>query len=126
MRDMRALVIVGALVLSTGITAFAREGRTATTEEVVKEITSEVLVGMKREEVAEKLSPLGVTFSYVPREYLKVIDQDTFKGAPLGGRFDMLTPFETEGGRKSEAAIHIELDMQERVPNVRVEGFGIR
>jgi hypothetical protein len=117
--------MIAVLVAVTAIAAFSREAGASTTEEAVREITSEIVVGMKRDQVEEKLSRLGVTYSYVPREYLKVIEQDTFEGKPLSGRFDVLTPFETEGGRKSEAAIHIELDMQERVANVRVEGFGI-
>ncbi len=123
---MQTLVMIAVLVLSTTIAAFSGEGHMSTTEEAVRKITSEMVVGMKREEVEDKLSRLGVIYSYVSREYLKSINQDTFAGTPLNGRFDVLTPFETEGGRKSEATIHIELDMQERVASVRVEGFGMR
>lgn len=123
---MQHLILIGALLLSTMTAASSCEGSSATTQEAVSQITSEIVVGMTREQVEDTLSRLGVTHTYVPREYLKTIGQDMFEGMPLSGRFDVLTEFETKVGRKSEAAIHIELDTQERVTNVRVEGFGLR
>ena len=123
---MHASLFIAVLVASTTIPILSCEAGTSMSEETVREVTSKIVVGMERVQVEGELSRLGLTHSYVPREYLQVIQQDTFEGAPLSGRFDVLSPFDAEGGRKSEAAIHIELGMDERVVNVRVEGFGMR
>ena len=83
---------------------------------------------MERKEVEEKLksfSPHGLQYYYVRPNMLALMGADTFEGKPLSGRFDAVTPVETQGGRKSEATVHIDLDMQERVVNVRVDGFGL-
>lgn len=115
------LALVG--LMGMGLTC---QGDESKVEEIVSSIRSEVTMGTHRAEVERVLRRLNVEFVYVPKDLLQLINQATFEGHPLSGRFDVSTPFEGGALTKRQASIFIELDQEERVVNVRVEGFGLR
>lgn len=123
---MRTIVAASAslVLLLLGSCAFACERGEMRTEEIVRQLRSEITVGMSRAEVEQRLATLPVTYTYVPRKDLEMISAATFEGKPLSGRFDVLTPHEPRATYMKQAAIHIELDDNGRVVNIRIRPFG--
>lgn len=93
-------------------------------ETIVKLIRSEIVVGMPRPEVEQKLKTFPVSYGYVPRTDLELTGETTSEGKPLSGRFDVFTPHERNLLLMNYAVIFIELDEQERVAAVRIQAFG--
>ena len=123
MREIAA-TIASLVFLLLGSCAFACEQGEMRTEEIVRELRSEITVGMSRAEVEQRLATLPVTYTYVTREDLEMISATTFEGKPLSGRFDVLTPHEPQPTYMKQAAIHIELGNDERVVNIQIQPFG--
>ena len=93
------------------------------TREIVNRIEAEVVPGMPRSEVEQKLAELPVDYVYVTREQLEMIGQTTRGGVPLSGRFDIATPYEQGFLSLRRAFIFVHLDEQERVVDIRVGGI---
>lgn len=92
------------------------------TEEIVDKIKTEITVRLTRAEVEQKLAQLPVTYVYVPREDLELINSASFEGKPLSGRFDVATPHEPTLAYMKQAFVFVDLDEAERVVDVRVKG----
>lgn len=90
-------------------------------EEVVRHLQTEIVSGMQRSVVEQKLNQLPVEYVYVSRRYLKMIDQATNGDVKLSSRFDVSTQYESKGVGLSRVAIFVNLDMEERVVEVRTE-----
>ncbi len=113
-----------ALIASMMIGAECGEGQLKT-EELVDKIKTEITLGMTRAEAEKELAQLPVSYVYVPREDLERVSDTSFEGRLLSGRFDVATPHEATVSYMKQALIFIALDEDERVVNVRVEGFGL-
>lgn len=90
-------------------------------DEIVTRIEAEIVPGMHRSTVEQKLAELPVHYVYVSREYLEMIEQATNGDVQLSGRFDVSTQYEDRGIGLSRVAIFVDLDEQERVVEVRTE-----
>ncbi len=90
-------------------------------EEIVRRLEMEIVPGMHRSAVEQKLKELPVEYVYVSREYLEMIEQTTNGNVQLSGRFDVSTQYEEKGIGLSRVAIFVDLDEQERVVEIRTE-----
>jgi len=112
------------LLLVSCVAVTCSQGPSKTTQ-IVDKIRSEISIGMSRLEVELRLRAMPVTYVYVPWHVLSETRQETtFEGAPLSGRFDVVTPPEPQFSYMEEAAIYIELNDREEVVNVRIDQIG--
>lgn len=88
---------------------------------IVDRIEAEIVPGMHRSVVEQKLTELPVEYVYVSREHLEMIEQTTNGDVELSGRFDVSTQYEKRGIGLSRVAIFVDLDEQERVVEVRTQ-----
>jgi hypothetical protein len=97
------------------------------TEQAISEVQRQVVVGMPRSEVEERVGKIPNVYSvYTPREHILPPDERVFAGTPLSGRITVSTPLEISGFDKASGHVVIEFDEQDRVVNLRVGGFGFK
>lgn len=94
-------------------------------EEIVRRLKTEIVPGMPRSVVEQKLERLQLEYVYVSRKYLEMIDQAQNGDVELSGRFDVSTQYENKGLAQSRVAIFVDLDTEGRVVEVRTEELDV-
>ena len=124
---MRCKLIYVAAIILLFPSACTCDDQPMQTEQAISEVQRQVVVGMPRAEVEERIAKIPDVYSvYTPRDHILPPEERVFAGAPLSGRLTVSTPLEISGLDKASGHVVIEFDEQDRVVNLRVGGFGFK
>jgi hypothetical protein len=97
------------------------------TEQAIGEVQRQIVVGMQRTEVEDRIAKIPNVYSvYTARDQILPPEERAFAGTPLSGRLTVSTPLEISGLEKASGYVVIEFDERDRVINLRTGGFGYK